>query len=314
MARDIIKVIDSHTAGEATRVVCQGGPSWDGYTAAQWRDLLSARYDHYRRALLHEPRGFPAMVGAWLGPPTTATAAASVVFFNNTGYLGMCVHGAIGVAVTLARLGRIDSDTFDLDTPVGTVSMRMHSDGTVSVRNVASRCYRRDVTVVVPGHGQVTGDVAWGGNWFFLVNEPQMVISPDKLPVLLDAAKRIRQALEEQHITGEHQAVIDHIEFFGAPSRSDCHSRNFVLCPGGEYDRSPCGTGTSAKVACLASRAELAPGQTWRQQGILGTYFEAHYQSQHGQIFPVIRGSAFITAEAEIILDNRDPFRYGIVP
>jgi 4-hydroxyproline epimerase len=307
-----LRVIDSHTAGEATRVVLEGGPPWTSQSPKEWRDLLERHYDFLRQALVSEPRGFPAMVGAWLGPPHSPGSTASVVFFNNAGYLGMCVHGTIGVAVTLRRLQRVGSGTFGLDTPVGRVDVAVHEDGSVSVGNVPSYRYRSDVTVWVPPYGDVTGDIAWGGNWFFLVHQQLQEISPRNINSLMDLARRIRQALNQQQITGAEGAEIDHIELFGVPDRQDCHSRNFVLCPGEEYDRSPCGTGTSAKIACLAAQGKLAPGQWWRQQGILGTYFDACYEVRNDQIFPIIKGSAHIVAEATIFMEEDDPFRFGI--
>ncbi len=312
MSREFLRIVDSHTAGEATRVVCQGGPFWNAASPLEWRRILAEHYDHYRRAIIEEPRGHPALVGAWLGPPCSREAVASVVFFNNVGYLGMCVHGTLGLAVTLRYLGQVEADTFQIDTPVGLVSVQLHSDTEASVTNVPSYCYRTNVPVDAFPYGTLMGDIAWGGNWFFLVDEPREHVGPENLERLTALACRIRRALEEQAIRGANGAPIDHVALFGPSNDPSCHSRNFVLCPGGQYDRSPCGTGTSAKLACLAQRGLLAEGVLWRQQGIRGTYFDAWYRRDNEQLIPTLRGAAFITADATLVLDERDPFRYGL--
>ncbi|GIW92654.1 MAG: 4-hydroxyproline epimerase [Pirellulaceae bacterium] len=312
MAREYLRIVDSHTAGEATRVVCQGGPYWKDEPPMVWREKLRNDFDHYRRAMVWEPRGHPAVVGAWLGPPHSPGSLASVVFFNNTGYLSMCVHGTIGVAVTMRYLRRVEAATFRLDTPAGPVQVEVHSDNEVSVTNVPSYCHQTDIAIDVPEYGRLAGDVAWGGNWFYLVHEHGEQVVPENIPRLTWLARRVRSALGHLGVRGAGGAEIDHVELFGPPSDPACHSRNFVLCPGGEYDRSPCGTGTSAKIACLAHREQLAPGAVWRQQGILGTWFDGWYRWEDGRVIPTIRGSAYITADATLILDVKDPFRYGI--
>ncbi len=300
-----IQVIDSHTGGEPTRVVIAGGPDLGDGDMAKRRRRLAAEHDWFRSAVVNEPRGSDVLVGAIL-------CDSGVIFFNNVGCLGMCGHGTIGVAVTLGHLGRIGPGTHTLQTPVGPVSFDYDGANTATIENVPSFRHAASVTVQVEGHGPVSGDIAWGGNWFFLAREHGQPLDQSRVHDLTDFTRRIRRALARQGITGAGGAEIDHIELFGPPLRAANHSRNFVLCPGGAYDRSPCGTGTSAKIACLAADGKLKPGEVWRQESILGSVFEGSYALRGEQIIPRIKGSAFITSEATLILDDRDPYRTGI--
>ena len=271
------------------------------------------KFDNVRKMAILEPRGSDAIVGALLCEPTRDDCAAGVLFFNNRGYLGMCGHGSIGVAVTLAYLGKIGLGESKLETPVGVVSVNLVDENTVTVENVSSYRYRRDVTVDVPEVGMVTGDIAWGGNWFFLCKTSPFPINLDNERALTDAALRIQNALWNQGITGRDEGEIDHVEFFADAEASDADSRNFVLCPGGAYDRSPCGTGTSAKLACLADDGVLAPGADWTQESIIGSRFVARYAlNASGEIIPSITGRAFICADSTLIQQDDDPFRNGI--
>jgi 4-hydroxyproline epimerase len=260
-----------------------------------------------------EPRGSDALVGALLCQPTRDDCAAGVLFFNNTGYLGMCGHGSIGTAVTLAHLGKISPGLLKFETPVGVVSINLVDENTVTVENVASYRHKKNVTVNVPELGDVTGDIAWGGNWFFLVKDAPLPISLDNERALTDAALKVMRALQQQGITGRDDGVIDHVEFFSDAVASDANSRNFVLCPGGAYDRSPCGTGTSAKLACLADDGVLAPDTDWVQESIIGSRFVARYRKNaQGEIIPSITGRAFICAETTLVQQIGDPFAEGI--
>jgi 4-hydroxyproline epimerase len=279
---------------------------------AERRDELRRRWDALRAGVVREPRGHEAVVGALLTPPVTDGAAAGVIFFNNVGYLGMCGHGAIGLVVTLGYLGRIAAGTHRIETPVGIISADYDGKNTVAVTNVLSFRHRKDVTVNVPEIGPVTGDIAWGGNWFFLADLKQKRLERANIEALTEVTWKIRMALTEQGITGADGAVIDHIEIFGPPHQTANHGRNFVLCPGKAYDRSPCGTGTSAKVACLAADGKLKPGEVWRQESIVGSVFEAWYTLDGPNIIPHIRGAAFVTAETTLFLDDTDPFRWGL--
>ncbi len=307
-----IHVIDSHTAGEPTRVVIDGGPNLGRGSMAQRLEIFRTQHDEFRSAVVNEPRGSDVLVGAMLCQPVDPTCTAGVIFFNNVGYLGMCGHGTVGLIATLAYLGRIEPGEHRIETPVGIVKSHLHGSGEVTVDNVAS--YRRlaGVEVDVDGYGTVTGDVAWGGNWFFLTSDHAQPVTMENLQSLADCAWKIRQALVRDGVSGENGAEIDHIELFGPPQREDADSRNFVLCPGRAYDRSPCGTGTSAKLACLYADGKLEEGQIWRQEGIVGSLFEGFVKIVDGKVHPHIKSAAYVTAESTLILDPRDPFNTGI--
>ncbi|KFX69591.1 hydroxyproline-2-epimerase [Pseudomonas taeanensis MS-3] len=308
-----IRVIDSHTGGEPTRLVIDGFPDLGHGSMSERRQLLAERFDDWRAASMLEPRGSDVLVGALLCQPVDPSASAGVIFFNNSGYLGMCGHGTIGLIISLAHLGRIQPGLHRIETPVGTVEATLHEDRSVSVRNVPAYRYRQAVSLQVPGLGTVSGDIAWGGNWFFLIAEHGQRIAGDNLEALTAYCWAVRQALEQQAIRGEDGGEIDHIELFADDDTAD--SRNFVLCPGKAYDRSPCGTGTSAKLACLAADGKLQPGQLWRQASVIGSQFEASYQWQDdGRIVPTIRGRAHLSAEAILLLEDDDPFAWGIRP
>lgn len=307
-----VRVVDSHTGGEPTRIIVEGGPRLASASMSLKLEEFRSNHDYLRHALVNEPRGSEVIVGGLLCEPVNAGSAAGVIYFNNVGYLGMCVHGTIGLIVTLAHLGRIGLGEHKIDTPVGTVTATLREGGKVTVANVPSRRTGRQIGVQVPGHGTIRGDIAWGGNWFFLVNEHSFELNMHNIEELTAFTWAIRQALQKNGIKGEDGGEIDHIELFSTSSTPGVNSKNFVLCPGKEYDRSPCGTGTSAKLACLYEDGKLKPGGVWRQESIVGSVFEGQVRIEDGQIIPVIKGSAYITSEADFLFDPGDPFRYGI--
>jgi len=309
---ETIRVIDSHTAGEPTRLVIEGGPELgDGPLDERLRRFRDQQ-DHYRRAIVNEPRGSDPLVGALLCRPHRPDCQVGVIFFNNVGYLGMCGHGTIGLVASLAALGRCSPGPIRIDTPVGPVDARLHEDGRIDVANVTSFRKAREVSIAVAGGKEVRGDIAWGGNWFFLTDTPSVEIALGELEALTGTAARLRRAVNEQGFP-----EVDHVELFGPPTRAGARSRNFVLCPGGAYDRSPCGTGTSAKLACLAADGKLAEGEPWVQESLIGSTFTARYRWHDrgkGEIVPTITGTAHVTAESLLRFDPQDPFRWGIVP
>jgi len=310
-----IHVVDSHTAGEPTRVVVSGGPGLGSGPLAERLRRFAEDHDDFRSAVVNEPRGSDVLVGALLVDPLDPASAAGVIFFNNVGYLGMCGHGTIGVIATLAHLGRVGPGMHRIETPVGAVRAELHADGRVTVENVASYRYLKGVKVEVYGFGTVTGDVAWGGNWFFLTENAPAPLTFKNRAALTTFATAVKTSLSANGITGDNDGEIDHIELFSASPEPGVDSRNFVLCPGNAYDRSPCGTGTSAKLACLAADGKLRPSELWRQEGILGTVFEGSYRFEEGaeeRVIPSVTGSAWITAESRLLLGEDDPFRMGI--
>ncbi len=317
-----LQVIDSHTEGEPTRVVIAGGPDLGSGDLEGRLERLREQDDSLRKRVIFEPRGSEVIVGALLCEPVDPAHAAGVIFFNDVGYLGMCGHGTIGLVTTLAYLGRISPGKHAIETPVGIVQTELHADGSVSVQNIPSYRYRDAVAVDVPGYGNFVGDIAWSGNWFFLIGEHSYDLHVEDRAELVRVTTAIRSALTECGITGADGALIDHVELFSKPVDPSNSSRNFVLCPGASFDRSPCGTGTSAKMACMYAGGILEPGVTWRQEGILGTVFvgsieveakSANAMSTQSQaVIPTIAGRAWITAESTLLFDPSDPFQEGI--
>jgi 4-hydroxyproline epimerase len=305
-----IRAIDSHTGGEPTRLIVDGFPNLGNGSMAERLERFRGQYDDLRIATVCEPRGHDAIVGALLCSPKDPANTCGVIYFNNVGYLGMCGHGTIGLVRTLEYMDRIGPGVHKIETPVGVVDAKLTDDGSVSITNVPSFRYRKNVEVDVPSLGKVTGDIAYGGNWFFLANDGSGEIEFSGLTKLIDRTAAIRDALRRNNITGADGAEIDHIELFGPSDIAD--SRNFVLCPGLEYDRSPCGTGTSAKLACLYADGRLAPGEEWRQESIIGSVLEGRFAVDGDKVIPTITGTAFVTAEVELVFDPADPFRGGI--
>ena len=308
-----MRVIDSHTEGEPTRMIVEGGPALGNGPLAERRRLFAERHDGVRAFALNEPRGFDAMVGALLCEPVDPGCAAGLIFFNNAGFLGMCGHGAIGAAVTLAHMGRIGTGVHRFETPVGIVTVELHNRNEATIENVPSYVHRRGLKIDVEGLGVVTGDVAWGGNWFFLIDGAPCAIEGAKIPRLTEAALAVKAELARAGHRGRDGGEIDHVEFFVRRPPGGADSRNFVLCPGGAYDRSPCGTGTSAKLACLAAEGALSPGAPWIQESVIGGRFLGRYEhAEGGAIRPRITGRAWVTAEATLIRDPADPFPNGL--
>ena len=310
-----VRIVDSHTAGEPTRVVVEGGPQLGEGSIAQRLQRFGVDFDRWRSGIVNEPRGSEVLVGALLCEPVDASCTAGVIFFNNVGTIGMCGHGTIGLVVTLAHLGRIGVGVHRIETAVGPVTATLHDRARVSVTNVPSYRLASKVKVDVPGYGEVVGDVAWGGNWFFLTEAGDLAIAAENAAALTAFAGHVRHALKAAGVCGADGEEIDHIEVFGPPSKPDLHSRNFVLCPGLAYDRSPCGTGTSAKLACLFADGKLQPGEVWRQESVIGTVFEATFtvdENRRDRVLPRITGSAYVTGEATQLFDEADPLCWGI--
>lgn len=305
-----VQVIDSHTGGEPTRVVIDGGPDLGHGSLAEKLTVFREEHDSFRRAVVNEPRGSDVLVGALLVKPTDESCVTGVIYFDNVTFLGMCGHGTIGVVATLAHLGRLSPGEHRIETPVGVVAAQWLGDGSVTLTNIPAYRKAKAVVIEVPGFGKVSGDVAWGGNWFFIVDAHAEELALPRVERLTDLAWRIRLAVNAQGFP-----EVDHIILTGPPRACEAHSQNFVLCPGKAYDRSPCGTGTSARLACLAADGLLAEGDNFIQESIIGSRFIGRFRwldRTAGLIIPTITGTAHITAEATLLLDERDPFCWGI--
>lgn len=310
-----IPFLDSHTGGEPTRLITSLPFDLGAGSVADKLSTLKTDHDDLRRTVLLEPRGSDVLVGAYLVSPADPTCEFGAIFFNNVGYLGMCGHGTIGLIASLAYLGKVQPGTVRVETPVGMVEATLHKNeageypNRVSVRNVPAYRHLARIPIEIDGK-TIHGDVAWGGNWFFLVHDHGLNVNMDNLETLADFSWRVREQLTANGITGKNGAEIDHIELFASTPQAD--SKSFVLCPGKAYDRSPCGTGTSAKLACLYSDGKLKAGQTWKQQSVVGSIFEGSVQLDGDNIIPTITGEAWVMAEGEILMDERDPFDKGI--
>jgi len=328
----VVQAIDSHTAGEPTRILTGGLPAVQGATMAHKREQLFLHHDHLRRALVHEPRGHDAIVLAYLLPPCDPEAHLGVVFANDAGYLGTCGHGSIGVAMVAVATGMVPAvapeSTVVLDTPAGLVrcAVKVTDGRPVSVRitNVPSFLWRRDVPFALPDGRKGTADVAYGGNWFAFVDARSMGLSvdPSRLGQLMSTAMAIREALRTAGVRGTnphtgHEEDVDHVKLYaslvgtGTPG-----SRAITLCPGSAYDRSPCGTGTSAKLAVLHARGELGVGTPFCSDSVLGTRFMARIASTTTvcgipAIVPEVEGAAFVTGFQTFVLDPADPLVHG---
>jgi 4-hydroxyproline epimerase len=310
-----IQVVDSHTGGEPTRVIVAGMPSLKGETVAEKLNDFRKNHDEIRRGVVCEPRGSDVVVGALLTESMEMDCVAGVIFFNNVGFLGMCGHGTIGVVETLRDIGKIQIGKAKIETPVGVIEIELFENGDVSLRNVPAFRFRDSVPVNVPGVGVFVGDIAWGGNWFYLVTS-----APPTLPKLnientaelVRIASLLKDSLYDFGVFGAQNAVIDHVEFFGESSHG-ANSKNFVLCPGKVYDRSPCGTGTSAKLACLYASKKLQPGEKWIQESITGSTFEGWIEVADDEITPNIRGRAYLTSKSTLLFHRDDPFCWGIL-
>lgn len=311
----MIKVIDSHTGGEPTRVITEGGPDLGRGTLAERARLLEAEHADFCRSVLCEPRGYDAMVGVLLVAPVSKDCLTGAIFFNTSQNLGMCGHATLGLLVTLYHQGQIPVGNYDIETPVGIVSAELHDANTASIINVDSYRYQKNVVVEVDKFGAITGDIAWGGNWFFLVYHSPVAVKSENISQLLSFTSAIKSALEEKHITAINGAPIDHIELYDKPQNSKAHSKNFVLCSSGDYDRSPCGTGCSAKLACLAEDGSWPENKEWVQESIIGSTYATSYKwSDDKTIIPTITGKAFVTSQATLMYDPLDPYKHGIVP
>ena len=328
----VIQAVDSHTAGEPTRIVTGGLPPIPGATMADKRRALQESYDHLRRALVLEPRGHDAIVLAYLLPPCTPGAHLGVVFANDAGYLGMCGHGAIGVATVAVAMGMVPAvepvTELVLDTPAGAVTCKVAVQAgkvrSVTITNVPSFLFRQRVIVPVHGFGKVAADIAYGGNWFAFVEADQLGLAVEKshLPVLMQAAMAVREGLVREGVRGRHpdhseDEIIDHVKLFTHLDGDEPGSRALTLCPGAAYDRSPCGTGTSAKLAVLHGKGELETGQWFRSQSVLATEFRARVVREtkvgpFAAIVPEVQGAAWITGLPTFVIDPDDPCRFGI--
>ena len=300
-------VIDSHTGGEPTRVILDGGPDLGSGPLAERAEKLATEHKAFYQSVVLEPRGQVAMVCALLVEPVDPDCVTGVIYFDAEAVLGMCGHGTIGLAVTLMHMGKIGVGTHKIETPAGVVTVDVKDANTVTVTNIESRRVESGVSVEIDGLGTVTGDIAYGGNWFYIVDASPVPVTPAHIPELTQAAIQVREALNAK------EERIDHVIFYGPALSENGHTRNFVLCPDDAYDRSPCGTGSSARLACLAAKGRLHEGDELLQASIIGSTYRLSYpEGPNGGVIPSITGQAWVMAESKLIFAATDPFRDGI--
>jgi len=313
---DRLRVIDSHTIGEPTRVVIDdtlvAGLDLGGGSVRERCDRFRERYDHVRRAIVCDPRGAVAMVGVILLPPADPKCRFGAFYVNRVGFLDMCGHATIGLAVTLGRLGHVEPGSFRLETPAGVVGVTWHGGSEASFECVPPRRIHKTLSLDCDDGSRVTGDVATSGLWFFLCRDHGLPVEPAAIPALTARAWAIRRGLEAAGITGDSGAVIDHVVLLGPPLERVNDGRAFVLCPDGAFDRSPCGTGTSALVGCLFEDGVIGEAQVWRQESVLGGVYEASIRREGGILVPTVRGRAWLTGETTLYFAADDPYREGL--
>jgi proline racemase len=219
----------------------------------------------------------------------------------------MCGHGLIGMLVALQHAGLVKPGLVRVDTPAGYIAAVLGANGEVTFDNVPSYRKHHELELYLPGIGNVPSDIARGGNWYCLIGQHEHTLELANVAQLTGYCTRVRRAVNDSGFP-----EVDHVELFGPSPTPGVNSRSFVLCPGGAYDRSPCGTGTSAKLACLAADNKLAPGAAWVQESIVGSTFRAKYRRQGDKIVPTIAGTAHVTADAMLLIDPTDPFAWGI--
>jgi proline racemase len=321
--------VDSHTEGMPTRVVTGGIGVIPGATMNERRLHFIEHLDHIRKLLVNEPRGHAAMSGAILQPPTRPDADYGVLFIEVSGCLPMCGHGTIGVATVLVETGMVDVvepvTVVRLDTPAGlvvaTVAVRDGHAESVTIENVPAYCERLDEVLVVPGLGDVPYSLAFGGNFYAMVDLDDIGLPFDRAagPRILDAGLRIMDAINSQapprHPEIDGVDHCHHVEFI-APGSDAAHSRHAMAIHPGWFDRSPCGTGTSARMAELWARGELALGADFVNESFIGSSFTGRLVRETTvagipAVIPTVTGRAWITAIGQYVLDPTDPFPEG---
>jgi len=321
-------VIDSHTAGHPTRIVVGGLPKVRGGSVAQKRDYIKSKMDYIRTLLCNEPRGHSCMYGAFLVEPSSEDADFGVIFFSTASYDDMCGHGTIGVATVLTEMNMVrrEEPTTEVtfETPAGLVRVETKVVGgkvkSVSFVNVPAFLYKKDISIDVPGYGEVKGDVAFGGNWFFYVNAKEIGVRvrSENVDALARAGIAIKNEFNKEfdlvHPTNPNisrkllaTSIID------IPVKNKNADQNNIVVEGKWVDRSPCGTGTSGRMAVLFAKNKLGLNEDFVNESITGETFRGRLigetkVGEYPAVVPEITGNAYITGFNHIILDPDDPF------
>ena len=326
---NMITAVDSHTEGEPTRVVTGGVPFVPGKTMPEKKQWLAENRDDLRKSLMWEPRGHKDMLGALITPPVSKDADFGVIFMDGDGYLDMCGHGSVGVVTVVLETGMVpmkDSgeQTVVMDTPAGLITARAimeHGKAkSVSFQNVPS-FYYSSLTVKVPGLGEIPVDISYGGNYFALVNVNRlnMPLEVENIKDLTEIGLTIRDLVNQQaeiiHPGTGAKGSVDLTEIYDESS-APAVTKNIVIFGAGQVDRSPCGTGTCAKMAVLNKKNKLSPNEIYRHKSIIGTEFQGKILEEttvgdYKAIIPEITARAYITGIQQFVMDADDPFKYG---
>lgn len=331
MAKHSFFCIDAHTCGNPVRLVAGGGPQLDGATMMERRAHFLAEYDWIRTGLMFEPRGHDAMSGSILYPPTRPDCDVAILFIETSGCLPMCGHGTIGTVTVMIEHGLVRPKVpglLKLDTPAGLVEARYEMQGDkvthVRIRNVASYLHATDLSVEVPGLGELRFDVAYGGNFYAIV-EPQPTfrdmedLSTGDIQRLSPLIRRlVNEKYEIVHRDNPAIKGLSHVQWTGKPRHPQAHARNAVFYGDRGIDRSPCGTGTSARMAQLAARGDLKEGQDFVHESIIGSLFHGRVEALTTVggapgIIPSIQGEAWVTGLNTIFLYDEEPYTKGFL-
>jgi len=325
-----IHAIDSHTMGEPTRVVVGGVPNIPGKTLPEKKAYLEKNMDYLRKAIMHEPRGHNDMFGSILVQPVSDEADIGIIFMDGGGYLNMCGHGTIGastIAVETGMVPKVEPYTeLTLEAPAGLVKVRATVENgkvkEITFRNVPAFLYKQDVKINVPEIGEITLDISFGGSFFAIVDAKQLGVKivPENATKLKDIGLKIRdivnKEIEIQHPTLEHIKTVDLVEIYDEPTNPEATLKNVVIFGEGQVDRSPCGTGTSAKLATLYAKGKIKEGELFVYESIIGTMFKGRVVGttkvgDFDAVIPEITGSAYITGFNTFVIDEDDPMKYG---
>ena len=327
-----IHAVDSHTMGEPTRVVIGGIPNIKGKTMPEKKEYLEKNLDQIRTSIMLEPRGHNDMFGSIITQPCSDEADFGIIFMDGGGYLNMCGHGSIGAVTVAVETGMVKSEEpithVTMEAPAGIVKgealVKNGKVKEVSIVNVPAFLYKKDVQVQLPEIGTVKFDISFGGSFFAIINAKQLglKVEPKNTAKLTELALKLRDIINEnieiQHPTLEHIKTVDLVEIYDEPTNPEATYKNVVIFGQGQVDRSPCGTGTSAKLATLYSKGELKQGEKFVYESILGTLFKGEIVgttkvAEYEAVIPKITGAAYITGFNHFVIDEDDPVKYGFI-
>jgi proline racemase len=327
----VFETIDSHTMGEPTRIIVKGFPELAGNTMMERKKYLEENFDHYRTALMLEPRGHKDMFGAILTEPISKEADLGVIFMDTGGYLNMCGHGSIGSSTVAVETGLVKvTEPYTevvLEAPAGLIQARIKVEKgkavETSILNVPAFLYLKDVEVEIDGYGKIPLDISFGGSFFAMINAEKigLTLNTENIGEITELGmkiiKKVNDTVEIKHPYLDITTV-DLAEFYCSPTNAAANKKNVVIFGDNQVDRSPCGTGTSAKLALLYAKGELSIGEEFVYESITGSMFKGVITEEieingYKAVLPQITGSAYITGFNRWVIDERDPLKDGFI-